>query len=175
MIFEQCPGNRPFDPFHPSCRTCQIKCISKNTAFLEVAASDISGMMTALPSPPSPGEVAELRGKNKKNKYSSQKVTIDGVTFDSKKEGARYQQLCMLEKAGVIQSLSLQVSFELAPSVIINGRKKPALRYLADFQYRQDGKRVVEDVKSEITRKDPLYRAKIHLMKSVFNIDILET
>jgi hypothetical protein len=107
-------------------------------------------------------------------KFRNQKVTIDGVTYDSKKEAARHQQLLMMEKAGKITELSRQVPFELAPAVVLNGRKKPPLRYWADHVYKQDGVRYVEDVKSEITRKEPLYRAKIHLLKHLYNIDVTE-
>lgn len=110
-----------------------------------------------------------------KSKYHSQKVVIDGITFDSKKEGQRYSQLKMLEKAGLISDLRLQVPFELAPPVMIKGRRKPPLRYFADFRYIEDGQTVIEDCKSDITRKDSTYRVKIHLMKSVHGLDVIET
>lgn len=109
------------------------------------------------------------------SKYHSQKVVIDGITFDSKKEGQRYSQLKMLEKAGLISDLRLQVPFELAPPVMIKGRRKPPLRYFADFRYIEDGQTVIEDCKSDITRKDSTYRVKIHLMKSVHGLDVTET
>lgn len=35
-----------------------------------------------------------------------------------------------------------------------------AMTYIADFEYIQDGVKVVEDVKSEATKKDKLYIAK---------------
>ena len=43
-----------------------------------------------------------------KRKYHNKKVTIDGITFDSKKEARRYQELKLLERAGEIQNLELQ-------------------------------------------------------------------
>ncbi|NCB66288.1 MAG: DUF1064 domain-containing protein, partial [Bacilli bacterium] len=33
-------------------------------------------------------------------KYNAKKVTIDGITFDSKAEGAYYQHLLRLQAAG---------------------------------------------------------------------------
>lgn len=111
----------------------------------------------------------------KLNKHRNVKVTIDGITFDSKKEGMRYSQLKMMELSGVITELRCQVPFVLAPSVTINGRQKPPLRYKADFCYTENGKAITEDVKSPITRKDPVYRIKIHLMKVIHDIDVLET
>lgn len=50
-----------------------------------------------------------------KNKYYSKKVTIDGETFDSKKEARRYRELLLLEKAGEITGLERQVPFVLIP------------------------------------------------------------
>lgn len=107
-----------------------------------------------------------------KSKYRNIKVTIDGITFDSKKEGERYRQLSMMEKAGKIQYLTLQPSFELAPAVTFSGKKKQALRYKADFQYRENGELVVEDCKGFLT---DVYIIKKHLMKSIHNIEIKET
>jgi hypothetical protein len=106
------------------------------------------------------------------NKYRNKKTTINGKTFSSKKEATRYTELALLERAGSISGLRLQVVYILAPSVVIGGRKRPPLRYLADFEYWQTGVLIVEDVKGRIT---DAYRIKRHLMKSVHGIDILET
>lgn len=109
--------------------------------------------------------------KPKPSKYGNHKVTIDGIKFDSKREGEHYRQLKMLEAAGRISNLTLQPSFELAPAVTIQGKKKRALTYRADFQYTEKGKIVVVDVKG---MKTDVYILKRHLMKSVLGIDILE-
>jgi hypothetical protein len=120
-------------------------------------------------------EKAGFKGKMPaKSKYRNQKVTVDGFTFDSQKEARRYADLLALQRAGKISNLELQVPFVLAPSVVLDGRKKPALRYVADFAYDEEGKRVVEDVKSAATRKLPVYRIKAHLMLSVHGIAIKE-
>lgn len=107
----------------------------------------------------------------KKSKYRNKKVIIDGITFDSKKEGEKYRQLKQLEQAGQITDLTLQPVFELAPTVTINGKKKRSLRYIADFQYIENGKEIVMDVKGMLTE---IYKIKRHLMKSVLGIEILE-
>lgn len=107
-------------------------------------------------------------------KYRNVKTVVDGIQFDSKAEAARYRSLRLLEQAGAITDLRLQVKFELVPSVRLFGalRATPALRYVADFVYQgPGGKTVVEDVKGMLT---PVYRIKRHLMKHVFNIDIVE-
>lgn len=86
--------------------------------------------------------------------------------FDSLRELRRYQELKVLETAGEISGLRCQVAFELAPGVVINGRRSPPLRYLADFVYRERGASMdtIEDVKGMVTR---VYRMKRHLMASL--------
>lgn len=108
-------------------------------------------------------------------KYKNKKTVVNGIPFDSKKESARYLELKMLQTLGDIRDLQLQVSFEVVPSVRLNnGKKQQAVNYIADFVYRFDGLTVVEDVKSEITRKLPVYILKKKLMKHVHNIEISE-
>ena len=105
-------------------------------------------------------------------------MVIDGFKFDSKKEGKRYIDLKLLQRAGKIQDLQMQVSFELMAGVKFENqkRKKPAMKYIADFVYTdvKTGLQVVEDVKSAMTRKLPAYRQKKHLMMSVHGIEIQE-
>jgi hypothetical protein len=90
-------------------------------------------------------------------KYHNIKTVVDGITFDSKKESQRYLELKVLEKCGMIQDLRLQVPFEVCPKKNGNNR---ARYYVADFVYTEHGKRIIEDVKSKITRKNPVYSLK---------------
>lgn len=106
------------------------------------------------------------------NKYRNQKTTIHGKTFSSKRESQRYCELLLLERSGAICELKLQVVYILAPSVVIHGRKRPAMKYICDFVYVQDGKEVCEDVKGMRTA---VYICKRHLMKSVHGVEIKET
>lgn len=113
----------------------------------------------------------------KRNKFNAQKVELDGMTFDSKKEHKRYIELKAMQQRGEIFGLEHHTKFELAPKTKIEGEKrvKPALRYFADFTYYIiTGQYIVEDVKSEATRKKDSYRNKKHLMKTVLNIDVRE-
>lgn len=114
----------------------------------------------------------------KASKFKNQKVVIDGFKFDSKKEGKRYCDLKILQRAGQIEDLRMQVSFELMAGVKFENekRKKPAMKYIADFVYvdMETGLQVVEDVKSLATRKLAAYRQKKHLMMSVHGIEIQE-
>lgn len=102
----------------------------------------------------------------KKSKYGNSKVESDGIKFDSIKERNRYHQL---KSDSNIRELEHQVTYRIE----ING--KLVCRYIADFRYKVDGVTVVEDVKSAITKKNPVYRIKNKLMKAVFGVDILES
>jgi hypothetical protein len=84
------------------------------------------------------------------HKYGAKKTTIDGITFDSKREATRYSNLCLLERAGAITDLELQPKFELQPSFRdVDGKHQRAIYYIADFAYDEPGcdRRIVEDVK----------------------------
>jgi len=106
----------------------------------------------------------------KKPKYGNKKTVVDGIKFDSAKEAKRYGELRMLLKAGVIGLLQLQVVYRLE----IDG--KLICKYIADFEYIVvgTGETVVEDVKSAMTRKLPVYRLKKKLMKQIHGIEIKE-
>ena len=49
-------------------------------------------------------------------KLNNQAVVIDGIEFQSKKEGKRYSELKLLERAGEISNLELQKRYELIPA-----------------------------------------------------------
>lgn len=120
-------------------------------------------------------------------KYGNKKITVDGVTFDSRKEYLRWCELCLLEKAGQIADLQRQVKYELIPaqyeeyerySTKTGKRLKNGLRcvekecsYIADFVYRQDGQTVVEDTKGY---KTEAYIIKRKLMLYIHGIRIHE-
>lgn len=99
------------------------------------------------------------------NKYSAQKTTIDGITFDSKKEAERYAELCLWERSGIISDLVLQPEFVLQPGFVYHGKKERAIKYIADFQYMQDGKTIVEDVKG---KKTDVYKLKRKMFLALY-------
>lgn len=106
----------------------------------------------------------------RKSKHRNVKTNLDGVTYDSKKEANRAAELKIVALAGKIAELRTQVPFVL----FVNEQK--ICTYIADFVYRDmaTGNIVVEDVKSEHTRKLQVYRIKKKLMKACFGIEILE-
>ena len=86
-------------------------------------------------------------------KYNNTKTVVDGIKFDSKREAERYKELKLLERAGKISDLILQPRFELLPKHTINGRNVRKIEYIADFQYKENGKTVVEDAKGFKTKE----------------------
>jgi len=113
----------------------------------------------------------------KQNKYHNKKVEYDGIKFDSIKEKNRYIGLKQLERLGVIQNLQRQVPYLLIDTIKYKGKTYPKTKYYADFQYTdvKSGRTIVEDVKSEITRKDKIYRLKIKMLLSKYpDIDFEE-
>lgn len=97
------------------------------------------------------------------SKYHSTKVQYDGHIFDSKKEYLRYLDLRALEKGRVISDLKLQVKHTLLPPQLDEkGRYVHPVYYIADFEYMQNGRRIVEDVKGFKT-KDYIIKKKLLL------------
>lgn len=70
----------------------------------------------------------------KPSKYHSRKTTIDGITFDSKKEADYYCQLKLRKQAGEIIDFELQPVFILQESYKRNGKTVRAITYRADFR-----------------------------------------
>lgn len=105
-------------------------------------------------------------------KYNAVKTKVEGITFDSKREAARYQELRLLERAGEIENLSLQAPFSL--SAWSEDGPVHICRYIADFVYNDLGsdEHVVEDSKGFRT---PLYRLKKKWMAAQYGIVIRET
>ena len=100
-------------------------------------------------------------------KYHAKKTIVDGITFDSRKEAARYAELKLLERAGVISQLTLQPRFELQKSFKKNGKTYRKIEYVADFMYRDNKaeKTVIEDVKGV---KTEVYKLKKKLFEAKF-------
>lgn len=108
-----------------------------------------------------------------RSKYGATKTTIDGLTFDSKKEAARWQVLCALERSGHLRNLSRQLPFALRVRDTVIGS------YVPDFLYEErvgdDWVQRVEDVKSPATKKKELYRWKRKHFEAEYGLKILET
>lgn len=133
------------------------------------AAIDRAPRRAQVASPPS--------SQGKRQKYGNKPVTdSDGTKHASKKQAARYRDLGLLMKSGEILMLAREVRFVLpggieyrADHLFANAR---ALRVIAELI--KDGDMTCEDVKSEATRKDKVYRLKARQMESCLGIKVSE-
>ena len=102
-------------------------------------------------------------------KYHTQKTVVDGITFASRLESERFQQLRLLEKAGEISHLKLQVEFQISQGWIDpeTGEKVRSHFYVADFMYVDKNEQIVivEDTKGMET---DTFRLKWDIVKSMY-------
>lgn len=100
-------------------------------------------------------------------KYHAIRTVVDGITFASKAEAARYGQLKLLQREHHIDDLKLQPKYK----IVVNGKR--ICTYIADFEYWDCDKAawVTEDVKGVAT---PVYRLKKKLVAALFNVEIVE-
>lgn len=124
-----------------------VKAIAEGRA-VETSRVNMGALITPDPAP-------------KPSKYRNTKVEIDGRTFDSKKEANRYLDLREEQRAGTISGLRCQVAFPLTVNGVV------VASYVADFVYDRDGRQVIEDVKSVVTRKLQVYRLKAKIMAAL--------
>lgn len=107
-----------------------------------------------------------------RSKYHAKKTTVDGITFDSRREADRYLVLKSMEEDGAIENLRRQVRYELVPAFDVDGKHYRPVYYVADFVYVEDGKEVVEDVKGMVT---DVYKLKSKLFARRYGKVIKET
>lgn len=127
-----------------------------------------------------------MRIKNKqKNKYRNKKILIDGILFDSTKEGQAYLVLKQKQNNGIISDLTLQPKWELQPKLTetyikhLKTKDKLCERtilqpivYTADFSFMFNDKLVVIDVKGSrftISKDFPL---RIKMLKYHYGLDV---
>lgn len=111
------------------------------------------------------------------NKYGAKKVVVNGEVFDSKKEYYRWCDLRLLERAGKISDLKRQVKYVLIPAQREVGKLiEREVSYIADFEYIQDGKKIVEDVKGyKRGAAYQLFSIKRKMMLRYLGITVKET
>lgn len=103
-----------------------------------------------------------------RSKYRNVKTAVDGITFDSKREAKRYNELKLLKRAGLIKNLELQKRFVLLDKYENgNGEKIRSVSYVCDFFYKDvnTGEDIVEDVKGQKTQ---VYNIKKKWFEAVY-------
>ena len=122
-----------------------------------------------LPKSPMPGLAAETEKKQRKyHNLPTERQLPNGnvLVFDSKKEAAYFDELMVLQAAGVVRDVRLQVQYLLqaAYTSAETGERYRAINYLADFSFEKNEngnwKRHVVDVKGRRT-KDYIMKKKL--------------
>ncbi len=104
----------------------------------------------------------EYQKKGKRSKYGAVKTSVDGQTFDSKKEADYYCNLKLRLQCGDIRGFCLQPVFVLAPG----------LKYKADFiVFHNDGTSEIIDTKGFKTKE---YITKKKVFEDKYNLKIKE-
>ncbi len=110
--------------------------------------------------------VPKDKPSGKPNKFHAKQIVVEGITFHSKREATRYGELRVLERAGKIVGLDMQVKYPL----VVNGHL--IANYFADFTYSENGKFILEDSKGFATKE---YKLKKKLLKAIWGYEIRET
>ncbi|KPK74209.1 MAG: hypothetical protein AMJ84_00005 [Acidithiobacillales bacterium SM23_46] len=99
----------------------------------------------------------------------------DGTVCDSKRELKRYEELLLMQRAGVIRDLTVHPRYaitiggtpiKIRSAGYPNGRH---LTYVADFEYHdlERSKLVIEDVKMQSGFRTEVYKIKKALMEAM--------
>jgi uncharacterized protein YigE (DUF2233 family) len=105
-------------------------------------------------------------------KYRNTKTELDGYLFDSKKEAARWQELRLLEKGGIITDLIPHPCYGLH-AVTPSGDKLQIGTYKPDFQYREAGVMRIEDVKVGVTKTEA-YQLRKRIFEAEYGLLVVE-
>ena len=104
----------------------------------------------------------------RQNKYGAKATILEGRRFASRREARRDQDLKLLEAAGEIHSLRLQVPYSLRVGSIEIGK------YVADFVYfeRALDREIIEDCKGYRTA---MYKWKKRHFEAEYKTELRET
>lgn len=161
----------------------------------EQLAAHTAKLRKAVESAPQPVSLARLRApieaaKNRQAsamldavatakplKYRNTPTTdAQGVKHASKKQATRYRDLGLLMKSGAIEMLAREVRFRLPGGVeYVADHVTVTPRGMAELSKMiAHGDLTVEDVKSDATRKNPVYRLKAKQMRECLGIPVKE-
>lgn len=85
-------------------------------------------------------------------KYGAQKITVDGIKFDSKVEAEYYEHLLAKQELGYIKEIELQPVLNIHPAFEYYGKKRQRMYYKLDFRVKyHDDYEVWIDIKGMAT------------------------
>ena len=97
--------------------------------------------------------------RRRRNKYNATRVTVDGRTYDSKREAAEANDLLLKLRTGMISKLEFQPEYELIP-------RPNRIVYRADFLVTYpDGHQEIIDVKGMQT---PVFKLKLKMFRHFY-------
>jgi hypothetical protein len=111
---------------------------------------------------------------SQRSKYRAKPCWIQGIRFASQREGKRFLDLRLLERAGEIADLELQPRYELHVLSPI-GEVVTVGKFTGDFRYKRavDNALVIEDSKSPPTRTEA-YQLRKRMVEAEYGIRISE-
>lgn len=110
---------------------------------------------------PEDAEPVDFQPAPRKNKFGNRRVEIDGFVFDSLAESRRYGELKLMEAARLITDLRVHPPYVVLDAFTDEeGGVQKEIVYEADFDYLEDGKRIVEDVKGGKATQTAAFRIK---------------
>lgn len=129
---------------------------------MRMTASDVAAHQARIKgsrpgSQPQPS--GTLATSQPRNKYRAVRTQVAGIWFDSKREAAHYDGYRLQEIAGAISQLRVHTRWPL----VVNGVDCGA--YESDFDFIQDGRMVIVDVKGEATEA---YRLKKKIWEAIY-------
>jgi len=105
----------------------------------------------------------------KKNKYMNKKITVNGITYDSKKEMVVLQDLKSKQEKGEIQDLKIKPRYELISSFKdCLGKHERGAFFTPEAYYTKDKVEYVVEVKSKMTAKLPDYILRRKMFKQKY-------
>jgi hypothetical protein len=108
------------------------------------------------------------------SKYNSQKITIDGIAFDSKDEAHYYESLKLRQARGEIKCFELQPTFTLIEGFKKQNKTYRAITYTPDFKiYHNDNSIEYIDVKGMTTQQGELRIKLFHWKYRDFKLSIV--
>lgn len=116
----------------------------------------------------------------KESKYHNEKASRGKLTFDSKKEARRFDELVLRQQAGEIRNLKLQSEHTLMESFMtLEGTRIQAIRYRDDFSYEEPitdatGTHWVLRVEDAKGVKTDIYKMKRKLFREKYGFDITD-
>lgn len=105
------------------------------------------------------------------NKYHARRCTVDGHSFDSQAEAARWIELRLLETVGEITELHVHPRYLLIPAFTDGqGVRQRAMYYEPDFDYydNQTKTYAAEEVKGGRATMTAAWRLKAKLFRYTF-------